>query len=96
MHIHCVKFGKHVKRLLRISYREAGRVRKYTLANLTNFDQAALSAIEDAVNFRRYCRDIDLRRHIDMQIFNILSENTDPKRRWRLIGRPSSVRSIWC
>jgi hypothetical protein len=85
MHIHTIKFGKHIKRLLRVSYREGRVVRKHTITNLTRWHDDDLSALSQALAFRRECRDASLKEQADRQIYGTLLERIPP---WQLFGRP--------
>lgn len=59
MHINTIRSGannKYVKRLLRESFREGAKVRKRTLANLSQWSEERLSELRSALALKRRTR----------------------------------------
>jgi hypothetical protein len=92
MHIHKTKFRKHVKRLLRISYRDGGKVRKFTLVNLTRWTEEDLAHLERLLQAKREASGGDSRKELGARIFEFVASRTPEANFWKLTCLPMVVR----
>lgn len=100
MHIHKIKFGKHVKRLLRVSYRDGGTVKKFTLANLSSWSPDDLAQLESLLQAKRAASGKDLRKELGIRIFGFVASLTPSAKLWKLLNLPMvlkdrSAENIW-
>lgn len=87
MHINLVRSGKdsrYVKRLLRESFREAGKVRKRTLLNVSRWDEQTLRMLEDALKVRRRARDLVATEQAERLIADLIAAN-ERQRPWQVL-----------
>lgn len=88
MYIHKTVFGRHVKYLLRVSYRDGRSIRKSTLLNLTKWDKNHLVALREALQMKRANRGKTLESAADQEILRLVSENG-----WRSASTPFQILS---
>jgi hypothetical protein len=92
MHIHKIKFGKHVKRLLRISYREGNAIKKFTLANLSGWSEEDLRTLQDLLQAKREASGDDARERVGAAVYCFVANRTPESKWWRLNNLPLTVR----
>lgn len=100
MHIHKIKSGDKVKLLLRVSYRDGGTVKKFTLANLSSWSQDDLIELERLLKAKRAASGKDLHKELGIRIFGFVASLTPSAKLWKLLNLPMvlkdrSAENIW-
>lgn len=73
MHIHQV--NRYTK-LLRESYRDSGTVKKFTIANVTDWDEAELSRLFKLIDLQRQARGTPRESQANFQLSQLLVAHT--------------------
>lgn len=67
----------YLKMFLRVAWREGGKLKRRTIANLTYWDRKTVAQLEDALYLKRYFAGTPIETDAVSRIYTLLTENVE-------------------